>query len=128
VRIVHLTEYRKRIVMLFWRHGFRQHCDDSVSVQVEVRWQPQGHAGKRAEPPHGLLRERIAAERRWECREMRQILLRLRIQSALDWVGCERLRRACPKPVPVAVAFGAISGASICAPSSKATTDFAGQL
>jgi hypothetical protein len=48
--------------MLFRRNGFRQHCDDSVSVEVEMRWRPDGHAGKRAEPPHGLLGERIAAE------------------------------------------------------------------
>src|ERR1700719_1850891 len=64
VGIIHLTEYCKRVFMLFGCHGIGQNGHDGVPLHPYVRWQPEGHAGKRAEPPHGFLGECLATERR----------------------------------------------------------------
>jgi hypothetical protein len=87
---LHLTEDGEQVVMLVGRDGIGEHGGDGIAVYLSARGQPHRDGRVLAESVDGLRIERPPAEGGKESWEALQILVRVRVQPALDRISCER--------------------------------------
>ena len=84
---LHLAQRQVHVVVLVRRYGLGKNRCYGVAVWFDARRKPKRHGSAVAGFPYCLRIERRTPEGIQEKRERCQVLIRLGIEPALDWIG-----------------------------------------